>query len=172
MKKMITAFLAFCLLLSLFGCGAESNPDEEAILFYYPRVTGEYEYGASDGVISFEERDPAGHRNNLRYLLTLYLLGPVDESLVSPFPDGCQILDLKREEMEVTITFNSSLLTLKDMDLTLACVSLARTCFGLTDAQILRIISESTDGQTTIDETITRQQLLMEDTPLPTESTK
>jgi len=172
MKKLFTAFLAFFLLLSLFGCGAESNPDEDAILFYYPRVSGEYEYGASDGVISFEERDPAGHRNNLRYLLTLYLLGPVDESLVSPFPDGCQILDLKREETEVTITFNSSLLTLKDMDLTLACVSLAHTCFGLTDAQTIRIISESIDGQTIIDETITRQHLLMEDTPLPTESTK
>lgn len=170
MNKKIASLLLCCLLLSQLGCHAQSDPAEDPILFYYPRSISHYEFGSTDGVISWEERDPAGHRNNLRYLLTLYLLGPVDEHLTSPFPEGCQIIDLNRSETHVTITLNANFATLKEMDLTLACVSLAQTCFSLTEVQTVRILCETSDGQTAIDETITRQQLLTEDISLPAES--
>lgn len=170
MKKIIAAALLCCLLLSQIGCTGTHNFTEDPILFYYPRIVTQYEYGSTDGVIGWEERDPAGHRNNLRYLLTLYLVGPVDDHLTSPFPDGCQLIDLNRSETEVAVTLNANFGALKDMDLTLACASLAQTCFSLTDVPVVRILCESSDGQISIDETITRQQLVMEDAPLPAES--
>lgn len=170
MKRILTVFLVLCFLLAATGCAGIGN-QPESILFYYPRTPENYEYGTPDGVISSETRDPAGYRNNLRYLLTLYLRGPVDEKLVSLIPEGSQIMELNRTESDVTMTFNSTFTSLQGLDLTLTCVCLARTCFALTEVATVRIMAQSTDGSIVMDETLTRQQLVTFDTPLPTEST-
>ncbi len=52
------------------------------VTFYYPRR--EYQYGAEDGVISSEQREASGHADDLHYLLSLYLIGPSSDELVSP----------------------------------------------------------------------------------------
>jgi len=172
MKKIILGLMVLSLVFGCIGCGFETESAEDSIRFYYPRTANNYEYGSEDGVITYEERDPAGHRNNLRYLLTLYLLGPVEEGLVSPFPEGCQIVHLSRNESEVSMTINSNFVTLKGMDLTLACVCLAQTCFTLTDVPMVRIMAESFDGQIAIDEVIMQNQLISGDEPVPTETIK
>ena len=166
MKKFI------CLLLAALLCvtGCDSSQDETpGVLFYYLRKSEDFVYGSADGVVTGEERDPSGYRNNLKYLITLYLQGPVDEKLQSPFPAGCKLVVLSQEEEELTLLLNSNFCTLKDMDLTLACVCLAKTCFSLTDAQRVRIMAESFSGEVAIDQTIHIDSLLLEDTPQSTE---
>ena len=86
MKRFFCLLLCLCLFLP--GCSGElmKNP----VTFYYPRR--EYRYGAEDGVISSEQREASGHANDLRYLLSLYLIGPSSDELVSPLPWGTRLL--------------------------------------------------------------------------------
>lgn len=166
MKKIICLLLA--VLLCITGCDFKQE-DPPGVLFYYLRDPDNFVYGAADGVVTSEERDPAGYRNNLKYLISLYLQGPVDENLQSPFPAGCKLVVIGQANDELTILLNSNFCTLKDMDLTLACVCLAKTCFSLTDVQRVRIMAESFSGQVSVDQTIHIDSLLLEDTPQSTE---
>ena len=91
MKRFFCLLLCLCLFLP--GCSGElmKNP----VTFYYPRQ--EYRYGAEDGVISSEQREASGHTNDLRYLLSLYLIGPSSDELVSPLPWGTRLLGVSRD---------------------------------------------------------------------------
>ena len=97
MKRFLCLLLCLCLFLP--GCSGElmKNP----VTFYYPRR--EYRYGAEDGVISSEQREASGHTNDLRYLLSLYLIGPSSDELVSPLPWGTRLLGVSRENGTVTL---------------------------------------------------------------------
>ena len=170
MKKLLCIALTLSLLLSLAACGARGK--EESARFYYLREPDNYLYGSADGVVTFEERDAAGHSGDMKYLLTLYLQGPLTEGLESPFPNGCKLVDLVRGGADVTVTLDSNFATLKGMDLTLACVCLARTCFSLVNAQSVRILAQSPRGDILIDETITIDSLILEDSIVPTETGK
>ena len=171
MKKMLCLLLSAVMLL-LPACGIGGQNNAVMIPFYYLRDPDTFLYGSPDGVISFENRDISGHEAELNYLLMLYLKGPLDEGLESPFPDGSRLLQLIEKNGKLSITLNSSFATLKGMDLTLACVCLAKTCFSLTDAESIRIMGKAADGTISIDETITINSLLLEDTALPTENGK
>ena len=169
MKKTICFLL--CLVTVLFcGCRAHTGDDQVQSSFFYLRDPDTYHYGSPEGVISSELRDITGHENELNYLLMLYLKGPLDEALESPFPEGCSILQLTVQAGKLSVTLNPSFATLKGMDLTLACVCLARTCFSLTDVQSIRISAQDVNGTVTVDETITINSLLLEETELPSES--
>ena len=97
MKRFFCLLLCLCLFLP--GCSGElmKNP----VTFYYPRR--EYQYGAEDGVISSEQREASGHANDLRYLLSLYLIGPSSDELVSPLPWGTRLLGVSRQDGTVTL---------------------------------------------------------------------
>ncbi len=161
MKKMLRFLLLVCLLLSLGACSFD-DPIENPVEFYYPRRADAYLYGSSDGVITGETRDVGG-AGDLKYLLTLYLQGPLDEFLVSPFPSGSTLLDVRTDAREITLILDAHFATLSGLDQTIACVCLARTCFGYTDAQSVRIIA---GGKTSIDTTISIDSLPAEDDPL------
>ncbi len=171
MKK--TVCLALCAILVILSaaCGTNGRQEDPEAAFYYLRDPDTYLYGSPAGVVSSEIRDTAGHEGDLDYLLMLYLQGPLDEDLESPFPAGCRLLELTQKEENLTLVLNSNIITLKGMDLTLACVCLARTCFSVTDARTVRIMAKAFDGTIAVDETITIDSLLLEDTALPTEST-
>jgi spore germination protein GerM len=169
MKKIICLLLSVAILL-LSSCSIHGQEESAVAPFYYLRDPDTFLYGSPDGVVSSENRDIAGHENELNYLLMLYLKGPLDEGLESPFPEGCRLLQLNEKNGKLSIVLNSSFTTLKGMDLTLACVCMARTCFTLTDAESIRIMGKSAHGTILIDETITINSLLLEDTALPTES--
>ena len=166
MKKIICFLLA--LLFCFSGC-AFGREDSQSVRFYYLRDPDNFIYGSADGVVTWEDRDASGHGYDIRYLLTLYLQGPVEENLESPFPAGCRLQELSRNGEELTLLLNANLSTLKDMDLTLACVCLAKTCFSLTDAQRVRIMAESFSGEVAIDQTIHIDSLLLEDSSQTTE---
>ena len=171
MKKIISLLL--CLSTGLLcACGIQKGDDSVQTPFYYLRDPDAYVYGSPEGVISFEHRDITGHKDELNYLLMLYLKGPLDEALESPFPEGCSILQTNERNGRLSVMLNSSFTTLKGMELTLACVCMARTCFSLTDAQSIRITAKAADGTIPIDETITINSLLLEETKLPAQSSE
>lgn len=169
MRKTLCIFLIILLLLSASGCGTKKPDDSASVSFYYLRKADSYIYGAPDGVVSSEERDDSAS-SGTGYLLSLYLMGPLDENLQSPFPAGCRITNIIQNGTEVTIVLNTNFTTLKGIHLTLACVCLARTCMSVTGAETVNIQAETFSGQIIPIETITVNSLLLEDTATPTEN--
>ena len=166
MKKIICILIVFLLCFSGCHLGRES---QQNVQFYYLRNADNFVYGSSDGVVTYEERDATGYEQDIRYLLTLYLQGPVDETLESPFPAGCKLKDIALEADQISLLLNSNLTTLKGIDMTLACVCLAQTCFSMTNVQSVRIMAESFDGRIGVDQTIHINSLLLEDLPQSSE---
>lgn len=163
MKRFLCFSLLLCFVLS--GCGIFSERIKEPVRFYYLR--SEYQYDNQDGVIVSEEREASGHRDDLSYLLALYLMGPSQEELVSPIPRGTQIFSAKQDGSDVTLTLSDTSKTLSDIDLSLACACLSLTCLDLTNAD--RVIINS--GERTV--TMSRDTLtLFDSSTATTEETK
>lgn len=169
MKRSLTLALSVILMISLFGCAFPGAQEKAPAEFYYLRA--EYVYGTSDGVVTSELREISGHEIDLRYLLSLYLQGPLDEGLRSPFPEGCTLLELQERDGTLTVTLSPALGELSDMSRTLACVCLARTCFSLTGAETVCIRFSSPDGQLQ-NQTIERESLLPDSAFITTDPTE
>jgi len=137
MKRCLTLILLFSLLLT--GCSVYGERLKEPVTFYYLR--DQYQYFSQDGVISSEEREAAGHRDDLAYLLALYLIGPADESLVSPLPKGTRIYTTEQDENGITLKISNTTESMTDIEYSAACVCLALTCFDLTDAEQVTVNS-------------------------------
>ncbi|MBQ8621711.1 MAG: GerMN domain-containing protein [Oscillospiraceae bacterium] len=162
MKRLI--ILLLCFLLTLSAC-AQPNPAQDIrdpVSFFYLRTA--FSYGQQDAVIVCEQREADGHREDLEYLLSLYIQGPIGEGLESPFPSGLRLIEAAVLEDTVFVTLSSRFSTLSDMDMTLACACLTKTCLSLTDA---RQVTISCDGQTlgsSFSITLTEDDLLLLDT--------
>lgn len=153
--KRLLAFFLLCVLL-LTGCGLS----QEGSRFYYPRA--EYLFDDPEPVIAREFRDTAGHSQDLRYLLSQYLMGPLDQKLVSPLPQGTRMTALESVGSAVTITVSEEAESLTDAEF-----SLAAACLGLTVMDAL-----GSDGQITLicgerSITVTRESLLLYEEPFP-----
>lgn len=135
MKRLIVITLVFCLFLS--GCTVFGERIKEPVTFYYLR--SEYQYFASDGVIASEEREAAGHRDDLSYLMALYLMGPSTDELKTPLPRGTRISQPKQTPEGIVLQLSDAAAALTDADYSLACACLALTCFDLTDANNVTI---------------------------------
>ena len=161
MKKILCAALAAVLLISLLpGCGQKMK---EPVTFYY-QVT-DYQ-GTMACPIAGEEREVAGYRDNLKYLLTFYLMGPISQELASPLPQGTQLQSINQSSEELTIEISDTASTLSDSAFSLACACLSMTCMGLTNAENVTIVSGSRSL------TISQDNLLLNDTVTPEETTK
>lgn len=135
MRRFFALLLVGCVLLS--GCSVFTERMKEPVTFYYLRT--EYAYFTQDGVIAWEEREASGHRNDLSYLLSLYMMGPSGDSLKSPLPAGTRILKIEQTGESVSLKLTDNISTMTDMEFTLACACLALTCFDLTDAEAVTI---------------------------------
>lgn len=136
MKRFLSLLLIFCLVLS--GCGILAERMREPVTFYY--VRSGYDANMSQ-VIGSEERDAAGHRGELSYLLALYLMGPSQEGLRMPFPGSTRVLSVEREGGSITLELSDTGITLTDAQFSLACACLSLTCLNLTDAETVTILS-------------------------------
>lgn len=158
MRRVICLFLCFALILPFTGCRQEE--ETKTVDFYYLRQKDSFVYGADDGVIARESRDCSGHTSDIRYLLTLYLQGPVSEDLRSPFPSGCVLENIKYDRGMMTLVISGPLSNLEGLNKSLVCVCLAKTCFSLTQAQSVQIqVRTSTDKTVTLN-TISRADLI------------
>ena len=137
MKRLVCLLMLLSLLLS--GCGANGERIKEPVTFYYPRA--EYEYGSQGSVIGSEEREASGHRNELSYLLAIYLLGPSSDELVSSIPGSASILSIEQNAASITMEFTDTSLSMTDAEYSLACACLSMTCMELTDAKRVTIRS-------------------------------
>lgn len=153
MKKLICLIIPLCFLLS--GCEFFAEQINDSVTFYYLRSTYQQDM---ETVIGSEERDAAGHRDDLSYLLALYLIGPSGDDLVCPIPKGIQISSVKQENNTVELRLSDTEKAMTDAQFTLACACLTMTCFDLTDAEEVTIQS----GSRTI--TMTRENLSLTDT--------
>lgn len=137
MKRIILFFLLLSLCLS--GCSSLGERIKEPVTFYYPR--SEYSYFSPDGVIVSEEREASGHKDDLNYLLALYLMGPTTEGLVSSFPPTTKIFSLSATKKEITIQITNYDSTMSDVNFSLACACVSMTCFELSDCELVTVKS-------------------------------
>lgn len=165
MKHWIRAAAVFWLLLLLAGC--RFSKDENIAEFYYLRTPDTYEYGEANAVIAPEHRDCSGKMNNLHYLLTLYMEGPLESIYQSPFPKGTGIVSLEFSGSSISIQLSEGFLSLSGMDRTLAAACLARTCFALHNTYQVHIYAQSR-GNETVTFTLTREDLVLIDGIPPT----
>lgn len=164
MKRMLAGIMIFSLLLS--GCGIFKGIISEPVTFYY--LSAEYTFGSNSGVIVAEEREATNHRQDLSYLLALYLMGPADEDHRSPLPSGTRIINPQQNGEIITMELVNSTYKLSDVDLSLACACLTLTCLDITDASEVSItygeetVTMHQDSLTLVDDS--RENLETEET--------
>ncbi len=138
MKRLLCLLLILSQLFPLLGCG---KGHQDQATFYYERA--EYQYGSADAVLVPEARDITGHVGELRFLLSLYLTGPLDEKLTSPFPRGTRLEDLVLEDGSLRIYLSDIGSRVSQAQFSLACACLTLTCLELTSADQVTIHSGS-----------------------------
>lgn len=154
----------FCLVLAvalLSGCSFTSSISDP-VRFYYPRA--EADYNQESSLIAYELREATGHRNNLGYLISMYLLGPVNESLIFSFPADTSIFSIWTDSNSITLEISDTSRTLTDANFSLACACLTLTCLDIKTAKVVTIVS----GERTF--TSDGSDLLLADSYYPGES--
>lgn len=139
MKKQLWILLALAMLLT--GCTSEGQRLKEPVTFYY--LMDSYQFGEEPKVFATDLREGAGHRHDLSYLLTLYLMGPSQEGLASPLPKQTRILSLSQTLHTIQITLSDTSDILSDIDFTRACACLTMTCTQLTGIGTVTVESGS-----------------------------
>lgn len=163
MKRILILLTVLSLLLT--GCAASAQRLKEPVTFYY--VLEEYAYGQEAQVFAPEEREAAGHRNDLSYLLSLYLVGPSEEGHLSPLPRSTRIYSVKQVGSSIFLGISDTGETLTDAAFTRACACLALTCLNLTDAREVTVRSGSRSTTMSRD-----TMILLDDSPMTTEETQ
>ena len=136
MKRILCLCTLAAILLTLCACQG-STADGPG--FYYLRSAETYQHGSPQPVIGQDNRDISFAGEDMRYLLQLYLEGPVSDELYSPFPEGLRLVGIIQEEDSLTISLSPEFLSLEGIELTLAGACLAKTCFSLSDVSRIRI---------------------------------
>lgn len=155
MNRAVCLLLCGCCLIALCGCSVSSSGSGGPVSFYYRRA--DYQYHSSEKVIVPEQREISGHGGDLHYLVTLYLVGPLDDSLILPFPKGTRLLELEESGGSLLLTLSDKADSLSDSAFSLACACLALTCLSFSDAEEVTIVC----GERTT--TITPDNLLLTD---------
>lgn len=138
MKRILCCFLVIISLLSLWGCD-EDNAEASANFYY---VRSAYIYGQEDGVIAAEPFDTAEFTDD-REILSVYLDGPKNVDLVSPFPQGTKIIDFSYKGETLYITLSSHVVALSKAKQVLACTCFARTAMELTGVKAVHFETDS-----------------------------
>ena len=143
MKRIILFLLLLSLTLSCLGCQGGTDAEHA---FYYLRTENSIAYGKEDALIAAESQD-LGQDMDLEDILRLYLNGPAEEKLRSPFPKETQLLSVAEESETLTLVLSLEFSTLDGIQLTLAGACLTATCHDLTGIETIRVCS----GENTYD---------------------
>ena len=158
MKRLIGFLFLPLLILLLAGCGSSSL---EGISFFYCRHPNAYQYFESDGVIAAESRDLSGHNGDLQYMIALYLAGPLEESLISPFPRNTRLIEAKKQNSTIHIELSDLGNSMTDSEFSLAAACLSKTCMLFADGTDVTIKS----GVRTI--TLNAENMVLLDSAIP-----
>ena len=162
MRKLRRILSVIMLVALISGCSLSNHTDSK-VSFYYSR--SDFSFGTEDSIIVSEQRDIAGHEGEMFYILSLYLMGPLDESLTARFPRGTRPVRYSIQNGIPNIELTSVDKSLSDGEFTLASSCLAMTCMELTGYDRITVIS----GSRKI--TLGMSDLLLLDIQNPTEST-
>ncbi len=123
MKRIVCIFLVLILVLS--GCGKTESQEQgqQRVTFYYAVKGTEQLIG--DTAVDSESRNIQVF--TLKQLLELYFQGPLEENMVSPFPDGTELLALSEGEDGLEVTLSGAFFTLQGIELTIASCCLVKT---------------------------------------------
>lgn len=161
MRRALIALLVLLLLLGCTGCSFGKGNSMETAVFYYLRNSDPNDL--PNQVIESETRETPGHSGDLNYLLSLYLQGPLDQELESPFPNGCELVSVIQLDDTLCVTLDSSLTELEDIRLTLACACMAQTCFSMVETEQVQIRAAAPDLSESISMTFSKDSLLLSD---------
>ena len=151
MKKLICFLL--CLLL-LCGCSSGKNRDN-TVFFYYCQASTEN--SLSETVVTAEQREVSADPTDLKNILSLYLIGPLDEELSSPFR-GMKLVSVEKEDSLLLVELSCNDRSLTDIRFSLACACITMTCLELTEAEQVSISCADRSA------TMTRETILVTDT--------
>lgn len=149
MKKVISLSMICLLIFWMTACSVKQAL-QSTVSFYYPRA--EYTYGNVDSIIAQESREAAVHGTDTGEWITLYLLGPTDIALRSPFPERTALISCQQEVDGLHITLSDDFAELTGLELTLACTGLAATCMQITQLDTIHISAQTKmlDGESSI----------------------
>lgn len=150
MRKSICCLLVCLLLLPIIGCSVMQNEFEDSASFFYRRK--EYSYHDNQPVIVGERREITGHREDLNYVVSLYLMGPLSEGLVLPFPPGTRLVQTSLEGETLTVELTDTGKALTDARFSLACACLSKTCMDLVPVLSVTVVSGSRSQTTAAEE--------------------
>lgn len=139
MKRIICFLLALLMTLSLFGC--KKNDSASTLQFYYPRSNYGYypqEERFSERAIEAEIRKDVPYHSSI-LILSEYLKGPSDPTLVSPFPAGLSLTDVSIDSGTVYLTLTNQLAELEGIPLLIACACLSKTAMAITQTSSAHI---------------------------------
>ena len=160
MKRIFCMMLALCLLLS--GCGSLGERIREPVTFHY--LCTEYQEKLCCVIVS-EEREASGHAGDLSYLLALYQIGPSNDALCSPLPDGTRIRSSTLDG-QILLELSDEAQSLSDLDFSLACACLTLTCLDIADCESVTVTCADRIR------TMTRTSLILHDETNTTSATE
>lgn len=160
MKKLLISILLFCLVLPCIACSRQERI-ERPVAYYYCRA--ELSYDGAGSVITSEQRESAGHEEDLSYLINQYLLGPNSVELLQTFPLGTKLVSMGMKDTEAELILSDAFAKLSGMDLTIACACITMTVTELTGAETVHIRTESELLNNMQKITMTKDDLLLFD---------
>lgn len=125
--RLMALLLALCMLAALPGCN-KTKDMQQPVTFYFPAKQTE---SLSRNTLLCQYFDAVGYDNDIHHLLNAYLNYKVDEECISPFPAKLHLALLSRQGDTLHLTFNETLGNLSGIDLSLACVCIAKTAMEL-----------------------------------------
>lgn len=164
MKKAVVFLLLLAFVLNFSACETDLGAP---VRFCYLRDPEAIRYGSADGVLAWENRDLSGSREP-EYLLTLYFSGPLEQGLVSPFPEGTATVELVLHQRNLILVMNQNLRELSGVALTEAYACIAQTCFSLMEVSQVTILIPEFEELDASSITLTRDSVALLDDVLPT----
>lgn len=138
MRKHLCLFLCLSLLFCLLAC-SRKEPVEPAEFFYWESSLSN---DPQHSVIGSEIRETASHPGYIK-TLDLYLKGPESNKFNPTFPQGTKIVSMSQAPNSVFLVLSDEFASLRGIELSIACICLAKTTIHLTGCTAVTIQAES-----------------------------
>ena len=150
MKKFIVFLLTACLLMYVTGCSGNSEDVRKPVNFYYLRTAVEYSNPESLIIPTITESE--GYEKDYAHLINMYLAGPSESKLKSPFPEGTQLQELICENNRIQIILSEQMAELEGVSMMVAFACLTKTLAEMTGIQTvqIRIADHQINGEESI----------------------
>lgn len=136
MRRVIVLLL--CLTI-LTGCGSSQKEMEQPVKFYYCyRDAQSGSYGTETGALGVEIRDLGAAPRTAQEILAMYLQGPSDDTLISPFPQSVAVEQAALQNGVLTVTLSEDARVLSGIDRTAAVACLTQTMTQFSDITSVR----------------------------------